>query len=87
MNNKLTAKGVVAIGFILVGFILGRVSVSEPEPVMVDIESKYCFYAEYESIDNFDATQRPQSVFISFFNGKVRVYADCDSIYFYDREK
>lgn len=93
MNNKLTAWDVLKRDWILVlvvvflgAFMLGRASV-EPEVQLVDIESKYCFYAEYASADDFNATQRPQNVFISFFQGKVRVFAKCDSIYFYENQE
>ena len=81
MNNRLTAKGVVAIIFILIGFLIGRVSSPDVETIKVAGDERWCFYGEYENMANYKATQAPVRSFITFRGSRVWVFVPCETTY------
>jgi len=80
MNSKLIAIAVIA-------FFVGYWIAPEVTVVEVDNETKWCFYAEYGDIDNFEATQSPAKSFISIKGSEYRVFAPCETFDWYEKAK
>lgn len=87
MNNKHTAKGILVLLVLAVGYFLGSVFGSEDVFIEVDNETKWCFYADYEDAGDYDVTQRPQTSFISIKGSKYRVFAHCETFDWYAKAK
>lgn len=64
----------------LVGVTIGaylHTYTREPIEVVELEQTLWCFYAEYNNIDNFHSTNSFNNTFIAFRNNKVMVYVPC----------
>lgn len=73
-------KGILFIGMIAAYMIVGTVIVTSAnkntEPESED--STWCFYAEYQSLKQYDQTNKPPHTYIELQYGKAKVYVPCD---------
>lgn len=76
----MTKNIIIAILVAVIGFTMSR----ETEVVMVEVTTKWCFYAEYEDIGSFNAVQSPQRSFISIKGSKYQVFVPCEHIWVED---
>lgn len=68
-------KNIIIIVLLIIISYLARV---EPEVIMVEVETKWCFYAEYSNLDNFKATKSPQMSFVNIKGSEYQVFVPCD---------
>lgn len=75
-----------AIG-LAVGLAVGLMLAPDAKKVLVDNETKWCFYQETPNLQHFEATKRPQSSFIVSKGTKYHVFAPCDTFDWYAQAK
>jgi len=84
MNNKHTAKGIIVLLAIAIGYFLGSMSEQEIQVVHIEDGITLCFNAKYANFATFKGSQSPERSFIFISGSEVWTFVPCNSINWYE---